>query len=102
MLIELIDEIIDQPPTILLQQHSSQACHRLVVDLNAHPQVIQSLADHSCHPNDIAGIYLWIDMLLHRGACNRNMSKSKGSTLQSSLLMLWMDENSNQQSNKNC
>ena len=33
---------------------------------------------------------------------NRNMSKSKGWTLQSSLLMLWMDENSNQQSNKNC
>ena len=32
---------------------------------------------------------------------NRNMSKSKGWTLQSSLLMLWMDENSNQQSNKN-
>ena len=30
---------------------------------------------------------------------NRNMSKSKGWTLQSSLLMLWMDENSNQQSN---
>ena len=34
--------------------------------------------------------------------CNRNMSKSKGWTLQSSLLTLWMDENSNQQSNKNC
>ena len=33
---------------------------------------------------------------------NRNMSKSKGWTLQCSLLMLWMDENSNQQSNKNC
>ena len=33
---------------------------------------------------------------------NRNMSKLKGWTLQSSLLMLWMDENSNQQSNKNC
>ena len=33
---------------------------------------------------------------------NRNMSKSKGWTLQSSLLMLWMDENLNQQSNKNC
>ena len=33
--------------------------------------------------------------------CNRNMSKSKGWTLQSSLLTLWMDENSNQQSNKN-
>ena len=33
---------------------------------------------------------------------NRNMSKSKGWTLQSSLLTLWMDENSNQQSNKNC
>ena len=32
--------------------------------------------------------------------CNRNMSKSKGWTLQSSLLMLWMDENSSQQSNK--
>ena len=32
---------------------------------------------------------------------NRNMSKSKGWTLQSSLLTLWMDENSNQQSNKN-
>ena len=31
---------------------------------------------------------------------NRNMSKSKGWTLQSSLLMLWMDENLNQQSNK--
>ena len=30
---------------------------------------------------------------------NRNMSKSKGWTLQSSLLMLRMDENSNQQSN---
>ena len=28
------------------------------------------------------------------------MSKSKGWTLQSSLLMLWMDENSNQQSSK--
>ena len=28
------------------------------------------------------------------------MSKLKGWTLQSSLLMLWMDENSNQQSNK--
>ena len=28
------------------------------------------------------------------------MSKSKGWTLQSSLLMLWMDENSSQQSNK--
>ena len=26
---------------------------------------------------------------------NRNMSKSKGWTLQSYLLMLWMDENSN-------
>ena len=37
-----------------------------------------------------------------RPAFNRNMSKSKGWTLQSSLLMLWMDENSNQQSNKNC
>ena len=33
---------------------------------------------------------------------NRNMSKSKGWTLQSSLLTLWMDENSSQQSNKNC
>ena len=33
---------------------------------------------------------------------NRNMSKSKGWTLQGSLLMLWMDENSSQQSNKNC
>ena len=31
---------------------------------------------------------------------NRNMSKLKGWTLQSSLLTLWMDENSNQQSNK--
>ena len=31
-------------------------------------------------------------------AINRNMSKS---TLQSSLLTLWMDENSSQQSNKN-
>ena len=30
---------------------------------------------------------------------NRNMSKLKGWTLQSSLLTLWMDENSNQQSN---
>ena len=30
------------------------------------------------------------------------MSKPKGWTLQSSLLTLWMDENSNQQSNKNC
>ena len=29
---------------------------------------------------------------------NRNMSKSKGWTLQSSLLTLWMDENSSQQS----
>ena len=28
------------------------------------------------------------------------MSKSKGWTLQASLLMLWMDENSGQQSNK--
>ena len=36
------------------------------------------------------------------GSSSRNMSKSKGWTLQSSLLMLWMDENSNQQSNKNC
>ena len=35
-------------------------------------------------------------------SANRNMSKSKGWTLQSSLLMLGMDENSNQQSNKNC
>ena len=34
------------------------------------------------------------------GLSNRNMSKSKGWTLQSSLLMLWMDENSSQQSNK--
>ena len=33
---------------------------------------------------------------------NRNMSKSKGWTLQSSLLIIWMDENSSQQSNKNC
>ena len=33
---------------------------------------------------------------------NRNMSKSKGWILQSSLLTLWMDENSSQQSNKNC
>ena len=33
---------------------------------------------------------------------NRNMSKLKGWTLQSSLLTLWMDENSSQQSNKNC
>ena len=33
---------------------------------------------------------------------NRNMSKSKGWTLHSSLLTLWMDENLNQQSNKNC
>ena len=33
---------------------------------------------------------------------NRNMPKSKGWTLQSSLLMLWMDENLSQQSNKNC
>ena len=33
---------------------------------------------------------------------NRNMSKSKGWTLQGSLLTLWMDENSSQQSNKNC
>ena len=33
---------------------------------------------------------------------NRNMSKSKGWTLQSSLLTLRMDENSNQQSTKNC
>ena len=32
----------------------------------------------------------------------RNMSKSKGWTLQSSLSTLWMDENSNQQSHKNC
>ena len=32
---------------------------------------------------------------------NRNMSKSKGWTLQGSLLMLWMDENASQQSNKN-
>ena len=32
---------------------------------------------------------------------NRNMSKSKGWTLQSSLLTLWMDENLSQQSNKN-
>ena len=31
---------------------------------------------------------------------NRNMSKSKGWTLQSSLLMLWMDENLSQQTNK--
>ena len=31
---------------------------------------------------------------------NRNMSKSKGWILQGSLLMLWMDENSSQQSNK--
>ena len=30
---------------------------------------------------------------------NRNMSKLKGWTLQSSLIMLWMDGNSNQQSN---
>ena len=30
---------------------------------------------------------------------NRNMSKLKGWTLQRSLLTLWMDENSNQQSN---
>ena len=36
------------------------------------------------------------------GRFNRNMSKSKGWTLQSSLLMLWMDEKSNQQSNRNC
>ena len=33
--------------------------------------------------------------------CNRNMSKSKGWTLQGSLLKLWMDENASQQSNKN-
>ena len=33
---------------------------------------------------------------------NRNMSKLKGWTLQSSLLTLWMDENLSQQSNKNC
>ena len=32
--------------------------------------------------------------------CNRNMSKSKGWTLQSSLLMLWMDEDSSQQQTK--
>ena len=31
---------------------------------------------------------------------NRNMSKSKGWTLQGSLLKLWMDENASQQSNK--
>ena len=36
------------------------------------------------------------------GLANTNMSKSKGRTLQSSLLTLWMDENSSQQSNKNC
>ena len=33
---------------------------------------------------------------------NRIMSKLKGWTLQGSLLTLWMDENSSQQSNKNC
>ena len=33
---------------------------------------------------------------------NRNVSKSTGWTLQTSLLVLWMDENLNQQSNKNC
>ena len=32
---------------------------------------------------------------------NRNMYKSKGWTLQGSLLKLWMDENASQQSNKN-
>ena len=32
---------------------------------------------------------------------NKNMSKSKGWTLLGSLLRLWMDENSSQQSNKN-
>ena len=31
---------------------------------------------------------------------NRNTSKSKGRTLQGSLLKLWMDENASQQSNK--
>ena len=35
-------------------------------------------------------------------AINRNMSKLNGWTLQSSLLMLWMDGNSSQQSNNNC
>ena len=34
------------------------------------------------------------------GQSKRNMSKSKGWTLQGSLLMLWMDENTSQQSNK--
>ena len=33
---------------------------------------------------------------------DRNMSKSKGWTLQSSMLTLWKGENSNQHSNKNC
>ena len=35
-----------------------------------------------------------------KSTSNRNMSKLKGWTLQGSLLMLWMDENASQQSNK--
>ena len=36
----------------------------------------------------------------HLFSTNRNTSKLKGSTLQGSLLLLWMDENVSQQSNE--
>ena len=36
------------------------------------------------------------------GLSNRNMSKSKLRMIQGSLLMPWMEENTSQQSNKNC
>ena len=63
---------------------ASQAMHGSLVDRGAN--------------GDLAGS----DVRILSRSSNRNMSKSKGWTLQSSLLMLWMDENLSQQSNKNC
>ena len=47
------------------------------------------------HGSDVIGLLHLIKSSLFKKT-NRNMSKSKGWTLQSSLLMLWMDENSSQ------
>ena len=49
----------------------------------------------------VVGPDLFEEFISYNQLGNRNMSKLKGWTLQGSLLMLWMDENLSQQSNKN-
>ena len=65
---------------------------------NQNPRV-PPLWEHSLTP--LLGHDPTSDPGIALGNGNRNTSKSKARTPQGCLLMLWMDENASQQSNKN-